>query len=64
MSLGTKWILPDVDPAYARVNFGIHLEWDKETSMYRILCECTMAYIEETEFCIKTNRTDPSILNN
>ena len=63
MSLGTKWILPDVNPADAGVNFSIHLESVKETSLYRILCECTMAYIGQTEFCINTSTTDSSILN-
>ena len=63
MSLGTKWILPDVGSADTGGHSGIHLEWVKETSMYRILCDCKMAYIGETDFCIKTNTTDLSILN-
>ena len=39
MSLDTKWILPDIKPADTGGNFGTHLEWVKETSMYRFLCE-------------------------
>jgi hypothetical protein len=35
LSLEIKWIFPDV-PADNGVHFGIHLEWVKETSMYRI----------------------------
>ena len=46
MSLGTKWILPDVEPADIGGNFGIHLQCVKETSMYTILCEC-MNYIHD-----------------
>jgi len=34
-----KWILPDVEPADTGGHFGIHLEWVKVTSMYRMLCE-------------------------
>jgi hypothetical protein len=34
------FILPDVDPADTGENFGIHLQWVKEMSMYRIFCEC------------------------
>ena len=63
MSLGIKWILPDVKPADTRGHFGILVDWVKETSMYRILCECTVAYIGQTGCCIKTSTTDSSILN-
>ena len=38
-SLGTKCVFPDAEPADTRGHFGIHLEWVKETHMYRILCE-------------------------
>jgi hypothetical protein len=62
LSLGTKWILPD-EPADTGAHSGIHLEWVKEISMYRILCECTMAYIGETVCFIKTSTTDSSIVN-
>jgi hypothetical protein len=62
LSLGTKWILRD-EPADTRGHSGIHLEWVKETSMYRIHCECMMAYIGQTGCCIKTSTTDSSILN-
>jgi hypothetical protein len=62
VSLSTKWILLD-EPADTGGHSGIHLEWVKETSMYRILCECTMAYIGQTGCYIKTSTTDSSILN-
>jgi len=61
--LSIKWILPDVDPADTGGHFDIHLEWVKETSMHRFLCECRMAYIGKTGFCIKASTTDSSILN-
>lgn len=54
--------MPDVEPADTGVHSGILLEWVKETSMYRILCECTLAYIGETGCSIKTSTTDSSIL--
>ena len=57
-----KWILPDA-PVDTGGHFGIHLEWVKETSMYRMLCECRMAYIGKTGFCIKASTTDLFILN-
>ena len=63
LSLGTKWILPDFEPADIEGHFDIHIEWVKETSMYRILRKFRMAYIGESVFCIKTNTTDLSILN-
>jgi hypothetical protein len=63
LSLDIKWILPDIEPADAGGHCGIHLEWVTETSMYRILCECTMAYIGETGCSVKTSTTDSSILN-
>jgi hypothetical protein len=62
LSLGIKWILPDAEPAN-RGHSGIHLEWVKEPSMYKILCECTVAYIEQTGCLIMTSTTDSSILN-
>jgi hypothetical protein len=42
---------------------GIHLELIKETSLCRILCECTVAYIGQTGCSNKTSTTDLSILN-
>ena len=63
MSLGTQWIFPDAGPADTGRYSGIHLEWAKETSMYRILCECTMAYNGETGCSIKTGTADSSVLN-
>jgi len=60
--LSIKWLLPD-EPADTGGHFVIHLEWVKETSMYRMLCECGMAYIGKTGFCIKASTTDSSILN-
>jgi len=62
-SLGTKCVFPDAEPADTRGHFGIHLEWVKETHMYRILCECTIAYFGETGCSNKTSMTDSSILN-
>jgi hypothetical protein len=41
-------------------NSGTHLEWDKGTGRYRILCVFTVAYIGQTGCCIKTSTTDPS----
>ena len=63
LSLGTKWILPDTEPADSRGHSGIHLERVKETNMYRILCECRMAYIGQTGCSIKTGTNGLSILN-
>jgi len=63
VSLGTKWIFPDTESADTRGHFGIYLEWVKETSMYIILCECTMAYTGETGCSIKSSTTDSSILS-
>jgi hypothetical protein len=63
LSLGTKWILHDVEPADTGWYSGIHLEWVKETNMYRILCECMMSYIGQTGCCVKTSTTDSSTLN-
>ena len=57
------WILPGVEPADTGGHFGIHLEWVKETSMFRMLCRSGMAYIGKTGFCIKASTTDSSILN-
>jgi len=62
LSLGIKWILTD-DPSDTRGHFGIHLEWVKETSMYRILWRCSMAYIGESGSCIKGSTNDSSIVN-
>jgi hypothetical protein len=62
LSLGTKWILRHVEPVDTGGHSGIHLEWVKESSMYRILCECAMAYIGQTGCCIKTSTTDSSFL--
>jgi hypothetical protein len=62
LSLGTKWILPDIEPADTGGRCGIHFEWVAESSMYRILCECVVAYIGETGCSIKTSITDSSIL--
>jgi hypothetical protein len=59
MSLGTQWIFPDTKPADTGGHSGIHLG----TSMYRILCECTMAYNGQTGCSIKTGTTDSSVLN-
>jgi hypothetical protein len=42
---------------------GIHLESVKETSMCKILCECTMAYIGQTGCSVKTGTNGSSILN-
>jgi hypothetical protein len=63
LSLGTKWILPNVEPSDTGGHSGTHLEWVKGTGRYRILCECTMAYIGQTGCCIKSSTTDSSILN-
>ena len=63
MSLGTQWMFPDTEPAYTRQHSGIHLECVKETSLYRILCECTTAYSGETGCSIETGTTDSSALN-
>jgi len=63
LSLGIKWILPDVEPADIEGHFGNHIEWVKETSMYRILWKCRMDYIGASGSCIKTSTTDSSILN-
>ena len=63
LSLGIKWILPDAEPADKREHSGLRLEWVKETSMYRILCECMVAYIGQTGYSNKTSTTDLSILN-
>jgi hypothetical protein len=63
LSLGTKWIFLGVEPADTGEHSGVHLEWVKETSTCRILCECTMAYIGETGHSNKTGMTDSSILN-
>jgi hypothetical protein len=63
MSLGTQWIFPDTESADIGGHSGIQLEWVKETSMCRILCECTMAYNGQTGCSIKTGTTDSSILN-
>jgi len=62
-SIVDTWILPDTEPADTGGRFGIYLEWVKETSMYRMLCECGMAYIGKTGFCIKASTTDSSILS-
>ena len=62
-SLGAQWIFPDTEPADTRRHSGIHLECVQETSMYRILCECTMAYNGVTGCSIKTGTTDSSVLN-
>jgi len=51
LSLGIKWILPD-ELADTGGHFGIHVEWVKETNMYRILWRCRMAYIGESGSCI------------
>ena len=61
-SLATKWIFPDAEPADTGGDSGIHLEWVKETSMYGILCECTVSYIGQTGCSIVTSTTDSSIL--
>ena len=63
MSLGTQWIFPDTEPADTGGHSGIYLEWVKETSMYRILCECVMAYNGQTGCSIKTGTNDSSVLN-
>jgi hypothetical protein len=63
LSLDIKWILPDVEPADTGGHSGFHLEWVTETNIYRILCECTVAYIGETGCSVKTSTTDSSILN-
>ena len=60
--LGTKWILPDIEPADTRGHSGIHLVWVKKTSMYRILCVCTMAYIGQTGCSNKVGTTDSCVL--
>ena len=62
-SIVDTWILPDIEPADTGGRFGICLEWVKETSMYRIFCECGMAYIGKTGFCIEASTTDSSNLN-
>ena len=62
LSLGIKWILPD-ELANTGGHFGIHLEWVKETSKYRIVWGCGMAYIGERVSCIKESTNDSSILN-
>jgi len=50
-------------PADTGKHSGTHLEWVKETRMYRILCECTSAYSGETGCSIKTSTTYSSIQN-
>jgi hypothetical protein len=54
--------LPD-ELANTGGHFGIHLEWDKETSMYKILWGCKMAYIGESLSCINESTNDSSVLN-
>jgi hypothetical protein len=63
LSLGTKWILHDVEPGDNGGHFGIDLEWVKETRLFCIFCESTIAYIGQTGCCIKASTTDSSILN-